>query len=205
MLSARFCIFIIITFLTSCTPILMGVIGIKNPRGITEEKIVRFSERNKIPLTNLFLIDNLYLAEYKKNNGIDSLPIKNHAQPLQIKIFNETQNIVGHRVNCQVGGFPNLKWNGYGYFDSLPPPERFKLDTIYTLQQDFFNYQFFKNKEYYNFEKVKINDYVFVVYYTNFMGRQSKRLIKFAQKLKANHSDKKIEILYVNMDSFFVD
>lgn len=192
-------------FLTSCTPILMGIVGIKNPREITEKKIIRFAERNKIPLANLFLIDSLYLVEHKKNNTIDSLPIKNYAQPLQIKIFDATQNIVGHRVNCQVGGFPNLKWNGYGYFDSLPPPERFKRDTAYTLQEECLNHHFFKNKESFTKDMFDKQDFIFVVYYTNFMGRQSKRLIKFAQQLKAKHSDKKIEILYVNMDAFFVE
>lgn len=35
--------------------------------------------------------------------------------------------------------------------------------------------------------------------------QQSKRLIKFAQQLKAKLADKKIEILYVNMDAFIVE
>ncbi len=106
---------------------------------------------------------------------------------------------MSHIVNCQIGGFPNLKWNRYGNFDSLPPStiSFFNPDSLYTLQDEWekINPLFDKSV---SLQELSKNDYNLVVYYCWFMGRQSKRLIKEEKKYAAKFPDKKIGIIYVN-------
>jgi hypothetical protein len=47
-------------------------------------------------------------------------------------------------------------------------------------------------------------DYVVVVYWNRFMGRQSKRLIRFVQDNCKLEPKRKIKILYANTDNIFV-
>ena len=46
-------------------------------------------------------------------------------------------------------------------------------------------------------------DYIVVVYWNRFIGRQSKRLIRFVQKNSKLETRKKIKIIYVNNDNLF--
>jgi hypothetical protein len=57
------------------------------------------------------------------------------------------------------------------------------------------------------FENSKLSvdgyDYIVIVYWNRFMGRQSKRLIHFVQENSKLQKDKKVKIIYVNNDNIF--
>jgi hypothetical protein len=48
-------------------------------------------------------------------------------------------------------------------------------------------------------------EYVVVVFWTKFMGRQSKRLIRYVQQNRQLAPGKKIKIVYVNADNQFLE
>lgn len=77
-------LFAIIVCLTSCSPILVAIYGVKNPKLVDEKTIRHYSEKYKIPFTDIYELDTLY------NTFINSLDTtkfknqqKNHFQPLQ--------------------------------------------------------------------------------------------------------------------------
>jgi len=46
-------------------------------------------------------------------------------------------------------------------------------------------------------------DYILIVYWNRFMGRQSKRLIRFVQDNSKLATGKKVKIIYANTDNIF--
>ena len=54
---------------------------------------------------------------------------------------------------------------------------------------------------------IELNDYDFVVlvHWSRFMGRQSKRLIKIVQENAAQNKNYRIKIIYLNNDNIFAN
>ena len=46
-------------------------------------------------------------------------------------------------------------------------------------------------------------DYIVIVYWNKFMGRQSKRLIRFIQDNSKLETERKVKIIYANTDNIF--
>ena len=71
-----------------------------------------------------YLMDSFYT----KLDTTDSLRwerqaklLNNHLQMLQAMYFDRAGRLVSFHLNCYAEGFPNLKWNKYGAFNSFPP------------------------------------------------------------------------------------
>lgn len=116
---------------------------------------------------------------------------KNMMQPLQI-IFFKDRKVQSHLINCIVGGFPNLKWNRYHTFDSLPyvnfpvMETKVSLDSILNYVQPS--------------PQIGTNDNICIVFWNNWMGRQSEILIKYSKDPKVTENYK---VLYINNDNFY--
>ncbi len=71
-----------------------------------------------------------------------------------------------------MGGFPNLKWNRNNVFDTFIPATQTKLDTLMTYEtfsghiKPTIYTKDFSSEEY---------DYIVVVVWADYMGRQTKK------------------------------
>jgi hypothetical protein len=191
----------------------IGMYGVNSLKQLSNSQIIKTAKKYKIQSADLYLLDTSYRAYLQSLPKTDSNCLKipsriyqchirhNHFQPLQIMFFDKNDDLVSYHVNCDIAGFPNLKWNYSGNFNSFLPKSttycdpfaKFDLLSLYIKMPDERNI---------NISSFKKNEYNVVVFWCRFMGRQSKRLVKFVYSyLKANKNHT-YNILFVNVDSF---
>lgn len=208
-----FTVFFCLILFSSCSPIL-GLYGVRNPKEISEKKIIRYSKRVAIPKDAIYELDTSYfpfLASLKlsANNSLnmDSMKIierknlvKNHYQPLQALYFNKSGKLESFQINCYAGGFPNLKWDRDSILSTFPPKIQAPLDTLLS-ESVIISFL----KPFIDSTKIKTGDYDYLVYvfYSKFMGRQNKRFINFIQKNSQLSNEKNIRVIYITMDNAY--
>ena len=187
--------------LTSCSSIIQGLYGIKNPKELNDRKIIRYSEKYNIPLTDNYELDSAYLTFLSSLDTANfKEQIKNHYQPLQVLYYDKTGQLESFQINCYAGGFPNLNWDRDGILTSFPPLEQSPVDSIVPLDvqlkylRPFPSTSVFSTQDY---------DYTVVVYWSRYMGRQSKRLVGFVNENLKLSKDKTVRVIYVNTDNIF--
>ena len=187
--------------LSSCTSIFTKLYGIREVKEIDEKSIVRFSKDFNIPLSNSYIIDTSYFSYLR---SLDSMlykeQIKNHYQPLQALYFNKTGQFQSFQINCYAGGFPNLNWERNDIMATFPPKQQAPLDSIVSLETHL-KYLIPLSQT----DKIS-NDsfnYLIIVYWNRFMGRQSKRLIRIVQENSKLYNKENLKIIYVNTDNLF--
>ncbi|NOX85885.1 MAG: hypothetical protein GXO86_07970 [Chlorobi bacterium] len=194
-------LFLVLVGISACSPIIKSFYGIKKPQPLDDEQISKYAEKLKLPAADVYRIDTSYLtfilsldtAKFKSER-------KNHYQPLQALYFDRSGNPISFHVNCYAGGFPNLKWNRNGNFDTFPPKTQAPLDSILSLERllDFIR-PLTASREF-NFAQY---DYVVVVFWNRFMKRQSKRLIRTVQENHRLDTIKSVKVIYINDDNLF--
>ena len=127
--------------------------------------------------------------------------IKDHFQPLQAIYYDKIGQMCSFHINCYCGGFPNLKWNRNGNFDVFLPKQQAPIDSVFTLEKQL---SFVQPLAHHDTLNIKSFDYVIVVYWTRYMGRQSKRLIELVQKNARLTNRERVKIIYVNSDNAFL-
>jgi hypothetical protein len=188
---------------TSCVAVLSKMYGMKSPGKVDETDIVKYSKKYNIPLADSYELsrtfDN-YLAsldpkEYQSQK-------KNHDQALQALYYNQSGQLECFLNNCYAGGFPNLKWNRNNILKSFPPLQQAPVDNILSLTHQLNYLQplsqtvLFAPSNY---------DYVIVIHWSRYMGRQSKRFIRYVQKNSKLAPHLKIKLIYVNNDDLFAE
>ncbi len=196
--------FIALTFLfglTSCTSIFTGLYGMKKTKTVDEKTIVRFTKRYNIPTSDSYELDTTYFSYlFSLDTTKFKSQIKNHYQPLQALYYDNSGHLKSFQVNCYAGGFPNLKWGRNEIMTTFPPKQQAPIDSIVPLETQL---------KYLNplsqTSKISIDnyDYIVIVYWNRFMGRQSKRLIRFVQDNSKLETEKKVKIIYANTDNIF--
>ncbi len=188
--------------LTSCSKIMSSFYGLKVPRERSPEKIQHFADKYGIPTDKSFVLDTSYMTFLVHPDTTQKVLIKNHLQPLQALYFDHSGQLVSYYINCNAGGFPNLKWNRNGLLDTFVPTTQTPTDTLLTLsrQLDFVRTMDNKSPGPTDYSQ---NDYTVVIYWSIFMGRQSKRLIKSIITNCHLAKGKSIDLLFVNEDNFF--
>jgi len=194
-------IFTLILGLTSCSPIIQGFYGIKNSKELNDQTIIRYSEKYNIPLTENYKLDTSYLTFLSSFDSINfKEQIKNHYQPLQVLYYDKKGQLESFQINCYAGGFPNLKWNRDNIMTTFPPQKQAPIDSIIPLDLQLSLLQPLSKTKGFSIENY---DYIGIVYWNRFMGRQSKRLIHFVQENYKLAKDYKVKIIYVNTDNIF--
>lgn len=184
-------------FLTSC----MALIGIKKPKPVKEKIILQYSEKFNIPKADSYELDTSFISylyfldttQYKKQ-------IKNHHQPLQALYFDKSGQMVSFQVNCYAGGFPNLKWDRNKILTTFPPKQQAPIDSILPLAKQL---KYLRPLSGTTSLTTTNYDFVVVVYWSRFMGRQSKRLIHLIQDNCKLSGGKQVKIIYANNDNVF--
>lgn len=176
--------------------------GVKNPIERNNEQILKYSELFNIPPNNSFVIDTMYLYDMKTIYKIDTLAFNNAVQPLQVRFYNKTDTLLSLFINCYTHGFPNLKWNKYGEFDTIPPRHSVKINSLFLFQNDL---KYVKTLNIREIDKSLFTkaDYNILLFWSIFMNRQSKILINEIQEFVKRFPNKKINVIYVNTDPLF--
>jgi hypothetical protein len=194
-------IFILSITLTSCSKMIFRLYGMKNIKEVDDKTILRYAKRYQIPLKNIYQLDTAYFSFlFSLDSAKYETQIKNHYQPLQALYYENNGYLQSFHTNCYTGGFPNLKWNREEIFDTFLPEPRAPVDSIVSLQK-LLNY-LIPLQETQDFS-IDSFDYIVVIHWNRFMGRQSKRLIQLVQENVKLSGNKTVEILYVNNDNIF--
>ncbi len=187
--------------LTSCTSVFTGLYGMKKLKPIDTKTITRYSKIYKIPTDDSYELDTAYFSYLF---SLDTLKhksqIKNHCQPLQALYYDNAGFLKSFHVNCYAGGFPNLKWDRNEIMTVFPPRQQAPIDSIVSLKTQI---RFLKPTSQTSKLTVDSYDYLVVLYWNRFMGRQSKRLIHFVQENSKIEKEKKMKIIYANTDNIF--
>lgn len=188
--------------LTSCSKVISGLYGMKSPKEVDETTILKYGKKYKIPVKDSYRLDTAYSsflfsfdsAKYKSQ-------IKNHYQPLQALYYDHIGHLKSFQNNCYAGGFPNLKWNRDHIFSTFLPKQQAPVDSIVPLDAQLkFLIPLSKTDKL----SPESYDYVVVVYWSKFMGRQSKRLLRIVQQNERLSGEQRVRIVYVNNDNIFI-
>lgn len=183
--------------LTNC----VGLYGIKTPQPVDQKTILLYSDKYNIPRSDSYELDSTYISFISSFDSTShKAQKKNHLQPLQALYYDKKGKLQSFQVNCYAGGFPNLKWNRNGIMTSFPPQQQAPLDQIIPLEK---HLTFLRPLSPSGKLPTESYDYVVILYWNKFMGRQSERLVQYIQDNSKLATDKKVKIIYANTDNIF--
>ena len=192
-----------ILYLSSCSPILKVIYGFKKLDNINNETIIQYSEKYKIPIEDSYKLDTSYYSFlYSYDTVVYKSQIKNHLQPLQALYYTNKGNLESYQINCFAGGFPNLKWNRNNVLSVFPPLQQAPIDSLIPLDIHMKHIKSINNNQ----TTIKNDyDYIVIVYWSKFMGRQSKRFVNFIQENYKLSKGNNVKFLYVNTDNLYYE
>lgn len=177
--------------------------GVHNYDGYTLQQVDKAARKYGVKPKDAFIMDSLYYQRFgfAKKASIQG-KVKDLFQPLQLRVYDTNGKLLAQYANCNVPpGLFNLRWGIY--LDTLPPNPKYTAtnDTLskITLQTEF---------EYVRpmYESTRIASptlkYYVVIYWSRFMGRQSKHFIKQVHKRFAPYKNQ-INYLYVNTEPLY--
>ena len=173
-------------------------------QNVTQQMKDRLAERMRIDSSEFLLLAHRYAYRIEERHGKE--PEKHTQakyQPLQLRWYNAEGRSQWLVPNCDVGGFPNLKWKRFGLPDTLYPQQRSRTyaDSAWTVSDDLA----YMRERYSGHvpQKAEGARGHLLVYWTYFMGRQSVRLARNVERWRRQHG-KGISVYYVNADSLML-
>ena len=179
------------------------MVGIKRNKIVYEKDIYKLENKYHIPKEDGYQVDTSYSKFlFSMDSSKYKVQIKNHYQPLQALYYDQKGTLKSFQINCYAGGFPNLNWDRDSILSTFVPKQQAPLDSLISLEQLMNQLKYLSKTQ--NFNK---NDYDFVVvvFWNRFLGRQSNRLIHFVQENAKLASNKRIKIIYVNNDNLYTN
>lgn len=187
--------------LTSCSSVFTLLYGMKKTKTVDQKTIVRYAKKYNIPEVDNYGLDTAYFSHLiSLDSNKYKTQIKNHYQPLQALYYDNSGHLKSFQVNCYASGFPNLKWDRNEIMTTFPPKERAPVDSLVSVETQL---KYLKPLTQTSKFSVDNYDWIVIVYWSRFMGRQSKRLIHFVQNNGKLEKEKKVKIIYVNTDNIF--
>lgn len=188
--------------LISCKQVFLGLYGMKMPKEMSEKSILRAGKKYHIPPEDSYQLDSTYRTYlFSLDTSKFKHQIKNHYQPLQALYYNKNGMLESFQINCYAGGFPNLKWNRNEIFETFPPKQQAPADSLLSLQTQI---QFLLPLS----KTAQIDpgktDYFVIVHWNRFMGRQTRRLLRYVRKNAKLTTDGQLKIVYANNDNLFL-
>lgn len=197
-------IFSLIFFgLISCSSIFTGIYGMKKTKAIDENTVAKFAKKYDVPAADSYELDTAYFSYlFSLDTAQFKQELKNHSQPLQALYYDNSGQLKSFQVNCYTGGFPNLRWDRDDIMTTFPPKQQAPIDSIVPLET---HLKYLKPLSETKTIQTDNYDYIVIVHWNRFMGRQSKRLIRIVQDNSELVTDKKVKIIYANTDNLFVN
>ena len=181
---------------------MFSLMGIKQPAECDLEEIIAYSDKFGITANSSYYLDTTYLYDLLHFGKNDTILRNNLMQPLQIRFYHKTDTLLSLHLNCTAGGFPNLKWNKRGQLNTIPPNFTVDVDTCLLFCKDV-KYLIPTSNDCHSFDYYNNADYNIILFWSVFMNRQSKILIREIQDYQKRFPDKKMNVLYVNTDKIF--
>ena len=187
---------------SSCSALMYKIMGVKQPNDYDLKEITAYASKFGIPDGDSYLLDTTYLSNILQLHKNDTLLRNNLMQPLQIRFYQRSDTLLSLQPNCTAGGFPNLKWNKRGQLNTIPPNFTVDVDTCLLFCKDV-KYLIPISNDCHSIDYYNNADYNIILFWSVFMNRQSKILIKEIQNYQKRFPDKKMNVLYVNTDKIF--
>lgn len=180
--------------------------GIKKISPLDDNLLLAKASELGIKSNLIFKIDTGKVKRfYSSIKQTNPTAYKDVFQPLQVRSFNKTGTNELYLVNCYVGGLP-LKWNRNNTFDSFPLRQgQFLKPTIGGSLNEVLDYILPVRQASFTADELKHNDEIIFVYWAAFMGKNSEELIKYINGYQNKFSDKKIKIIWINVDNLYLD
>ena len=186
-------------FLFSLTSCLRTIYGIKNYETPSKDQMNKYAIKWGIDTTiNYLTLDSIRYINLINNKSLDSLTLNNLKQPLQWQFYDSSDNLTCFVPNCNVGGFPNLKWNREQFISEYPPTN----SDCNAERKISLNELFNSCREPHGLLSVDKTNVV--VYWSVFMGRQSKVMIKKLNEYLDKYPRRDRKIIYVNIDDLIL-
>lgn len=195
------CLFLGLLF-SSCSALMYKIMGVKQPYDYDLEEITAYSSKFGIPDSDSYLLDTTYMRDILQLCKNDTLLRNNLMQPLQIRFYQRSDTLLSLQLNCTAGGFPNLKWNKHGQLNTIPPNFTVDVDTCILFRKDL-GYLIPTSNDCHSSDYYNNADYNIILFWSVFMNRQSKILIREIKDYQKRFPEKKINVLYVNTDKIF--
>ncbi|MEZ5033528.1 MAG: hypothetical protein R2796_00915 [Chitinophagaceae bacterium] len=195
-------------FFVGCQRVMMLAYGIKQPKYLDKKEVQQKNEALKNDPYHSFILKRTFFAQIETRDTLHdkkivkcSPMISKYEQPLQVLYFNDSGELVSFHNNCNAGGFPKLNWNNNHQFDKFIPKTSIPLsDSIISFRLIVSNLD-----PLYNQHGVPENGIKVVVFWSAFMFKQSKALIKTVKKNLGLDESHLAQIIYVNTDNCFID
>jgi len=185
--------------LGGCQTVFQGLYGMRGLRPVPVTELPKLAENYGISPDQACVLDTSYRQLLASWLSHDAETAKNHYQPLQASYYAQTGQLKAFYVNCYAGGFPNLNWNGAGGFRQFPPAPQAPADTVLPLSAYLRYLRQFDGQP---LPALPAADYIVVVQWSRFMGRQSRRFIKAVQQNAAlAQPGQSVRLLFVNNDN----
>jgi len=181
--------------LTGCNSMMLGIMGMHKPKVQSEQDMVKQAHRYGITSDMLFRIDT---ALFSRRIGEDRLS-QALLQPAQIRVYDPSDTLQAILANCHVGGFPNLKWKRSGWTERFPPSSAVPHDSAVYFSKDI---QWLKPLPGTGEIVRQPGRPAVVLVWTRFLGRQSKRMVRYAEELRRSWPE--ADWYYVNMDDLYL-
>jgi hypothetical protein len=189
--------------LTSCTTVAEGVYGMRRSETVDVPQVREYAQDYGVGVVpgKSFVLDVSYFEFLKRQPLRLQEVAMNHAQPLQLLYYNRAGRLISYYVNRYAGGFPNLDWNHDRQLEVFPPVTQAPADSMLSFAE---LAPFLRTVDGSRVQAMQsFADYTVVVFWSNRMGRQSRRLLAAAQQnLQLAPATKKAYILYVNNDAY---
>lgn len=183
---------------TSC----MSILGVRQVKKLSNKEIIKLAKRFNIPEDNLYIVKSKDFRDFTKIKASLKKDRENIEQPNQIIVFDNEYNNITNIINCNVGGFPILKWNRFKGLDSIPIKQGYFYTTpIYLSKNELDNLI------------IPIGDkqipttpqFYYYIFWSRILFRNSKKMIKLINKNNqiAKMQNISIEIKYIFSDSIY--
>lgn len=177
---------LLLLFFTSCSTIILAVIGGHPPRIVTNE----------------------YIYSYGKINGIDSVQLIVKSDEFLIKnpigeankllLFDENGYYIDVFTNSED---PNCKANVLNLIKVVGPQTYFPRDSSQTLFKESSNWQILSTKENYDLKNKLHSNYTIVYYWNTFLGKyRNQDYIKIIKESISENKSIIIDLILVNQD-----
>jgi len=193
------CLLLLLLLAASCNKILGGIYGVRDVKDINTVQIQEIRKADALMSRYPgYYVDSSYVRSIYKTFKGDSITIKNLFQPMQAMYFNEAGQLVSYHINCNAGGFPNLKWNRNHAFDHFYPLTQTPCNS--KLSPDFI----YQNLKALQAEQTPQGKPVIIVFWSYQVYKQSKRLMRLVKQNNDQYAaDKSIRLIFVNTDLLY--
>ena len=170
-------------------------------KDINAEDIERLSSRMNIPPQRHFYVKEKYYDHVSGMHQPNERFQQALLQPMQLRYFDKTGTLEALLVNCDVGGFPNLKWENFNVLDSIPINSPILSDSLWSIQDEM---QFVGSYDGGTIPLSVKAEHQIHMFWSYRMGRQAVRLKRLLDKLQQREQNQ-LEVFYFNIDSLYQD